>query len=1003
MRRFVHSKAAVVGVVLAGALALTGCGGGGGGGTTNNPPPPPPPTQYSIGVKVSGLVGTGLKLHSGLGDLDVTANGDFTLGKVDDGTDYEVTVSQQPSSPTQICTVADGKGTVQGADVVATVTCATNSYSIGGTVSGLVGTGLVLHSNLGDDLSITGNGAFVFPTKAATGTHYKVTVGTSPSSPSQACTIDHPEGDMGEADVALSVTCTTNAFTVGGTVSDLDDATDRSGLVLLNNGGDNLTVDANGAFHFATPIASGAQYQVTIKTLPTPFKSCRVASGGSGTVAGGNVTSVQVTCSSTVVQRWAAPTTWGSLWKDDGHLVQHAHFQSDGSVVEEKSVTWSVQSGPLPAPKELDAFPAGPRYGAGFAKSGGGSARLQASAGEPSLTGDMLVCAIVKPDYDPITNGQEKVFIADGIQGTAGWALTQTGTSFGFGYQYTANGGGSQSALATTPTRFAGATDLNTATSYGPPLNPSYLVVCGGRNGSQIVVAANGYVCANELAGEEGTCSFRTATLTGTQPFALDAGSHHLTIGGYDNGSSVNAFPGRVYETAIWNEAATPQNVQAKLSEAQGLLLNESEQGVAVTYTRNREGPFIGIDSKYHTTWKSGPRFDTTKGLLFGLQGWNRVSRCQDDFGNIIECQTDLTKLIAYGEALDLWTKNGGAQVQANQIEPPGDSEKAAADLVTLPSSGASITTPLAAFDAAGLGAAGPVLGQIWLRVPTGASGTLRVRTSNPQALTDRLDINLATQLTPDTWTRFSLSALTTDGSEGNLILEAPSGAVSPFYAWGIDLTQMAGGSNLGSFDPGPAMYDWLGNILDGRFPLDVLQLPTVPASTAANGFCLSADAQPADGLSWTAPFAADRALVTWLDATGNGVNLFVAGGSGANAGKLCTQVQNGASSSALTCGALPSFAAGSKHTIAMCAQDAADHVTYAITLYADGSVVGTPDTGESKASQPDLANGHILVGNDGFNTNPGAGGPGGNSLATWQGYISKVVVCHADAIANCQ
>ncbi len=65
-------------------------------------------------------------------------------------------------------------------------------------------------------------------------------------------------------------------------------------------------------------------------------------------------------------------------------------------------------------------------------------------------------------------------------------------------------------------------------------------------------------------------------------------------------------------------------------------------------------------------------------------------------------------------------------------------------------------------------------------------------------------------------------------------------------------------------------MYDWSSSIgLPGdsapqqpRNPLDVLDLETpVPASTATTGFCLSADAQPYDGLAWDAPFVFKRPM----------------------------------------------------------------------------------------------------------------------------------------------
>jgi hypothetical protein len=80
-------------------------------------------------------------------------------------------------------------------------------YTVGGTVSGLVGTGLVLQNNGGDDLSISSNGAFTFSTALSDGTAYHVTVLTPPSG--QACSITNASGTISGANVTdVTVTCT---------------------------------------------------------------------------------------------------------------------------------------------------------------------------------------------------------------------------------------------------------------------------------------------------------------------------------------------------------------------------------------------------------------------------------------------------------------------------------------------------------------------------------------------------------------------------------------------------------------------------------------------------------------------------------------------------------------------------------------------------------------------------------------------------------------------------
>ena len=71
-----------------------------------------------------------------------------------------------------------------------------------------------------------------------------------------------------------------------------------SGLVLQNNGSHDLAigVGANGAFTFATKVAGGLPYAVTVKTQPgAPGQSCAVTNGA-GTIAGAIVSNVAVTC-----------------------------------------------------------------------------------------------------------------------------------------------------------------------------------------------------------------------------------------------------------------------------------------------------------------------------------------------------------------------------------------------------------------------------------------------------------------------------------------------------------------------------------------------------------------------------------------------------------------------------------------------------------------------------------------------------------------------------------
>ncbi|NCT69201.1 MAG: hypothetical protein GXC76_16355 [Rhodanobacteraceae bacterium] len=254
---------------------------------------------YTVGGSASGVVGSGLVLKlNGANDLPVAGNGAFTFPTaLPDGSTYAVTVSASPAG--QTCSVANGSGTIAGANVTnVAVTCATAAtYTVGGTVSGLTGTGLKLKLNGANDLPISADGAFTFATGLTSGTAYAVTVGTQPSG--QTCTVANGSGTIGAANVTnVTVTCAgapPQNYTIGGRVTGLT----TSGLVLQLNGGQTVTMNANGLYAFAPGLPSGATYDVTVQTHPAG-QTCTVANGN-GTVASANVTNVDVACAATIV------------------------------------------------------------------------------------------------------------------------------------------------------------------------------------------------------------------------------------------------------------------------------------------------------------------------------------------------------------------------------------------------------------------------------------------------------------------------------------------------------------------------------------------------------------------------------------------------------------------------------------------------------------------------------------------------------------------------------
>jgi DNA-binding beta-propeller fold protein YncE len=254
-------------------------------------------TSYTVGGTVMGLSGAGLALANEAGDdLAITGNGGFTFSNQSaSGAPYKVTIVSQPINPSQVCTVMDGEGTVGTVNVVSVeVNCTTNFYTVGGSVAGLVGTGLVLQTNGTNNVSVTASGNYIFSTLAS-GTNYTVTVMTQPTNPAQTCTIANDAGQVTTANITnVAITCTINSYTVSGTVTGLTGA----GMVVQTNGANPVPIPGNGTYTLAT-LTSGMTYAVTVLTQPTnPAQLCRVT-GGTGIVATADVTTVAIHCSTT--------------------------------------------------------------------------------------------------------------------------------------------------------------------------------------------------------------------------------------------------------------------------------------------------------------------------------------------------------------------------------------------------------------------------------------------------------------------------------------------------------------------------------------------------------------------------------------------------------------------------------------------------------------------------------------------------------------------------------
>lgn len=95
--------------------------------------------QYTVQGSVSGLTVDGLQLSNGGNTIDVPkgASSFAFPQQIDYGTEYDITITRNPDYFT--CGVAGGKGSAgYTVSIGAAVSCSPNSYTVGGTYSGLV-------------------------------------------------------------------------------------------------------------------------------------------------------------------------------------------------------------------------------------------------------------------------------------------------------------------------------------------------------------------------------------------------------------------------------------------------------------------------------------------------------------------------------------------------------------------------------------------------------------------------------------------------------------------------------------------------------------------------------------------------------------------------------------------------------------------------------------------------------------------------------------------------
>ena len=244
-------------------------------------------TYHTLQLNVSGLGGTVI-VSSGSGSgnvynqsqaIAVASNGTHNFSGIASGTDYNVTILQQPLY--QVCTVSNGSGTLN-ADASVSISC-DGTVTIGGKVYGLNGS-ITLQNNAANDLSVSSSGDFVFADNFSMGSSYLVTISSQPSS-GQTCTPNNNSGMATDNITSVEIICSQTLRSISGSISDLTGT-----LVLQNNYGGDQTFTSNDNFTFY--VADNSSYNVTVKSQPAG--KCNVSNGTGPATE--NVDNVSVNC-----------------------------------------------------------------------------------------------------------------------------------------------------------------------------------------------------------------------------------------------------------------------------------------------------------------------------------------------------------------------------------------------------------------------------------------------------------------------------------------------------------------------------------------------------------------------------------------------------------------------------------------------------------------------------------------------------------------------------------
>lgn len=181
-------------VVLALSASLAACGG---------------KATFDLTGTISGLNNNGLVLANGDQTISPAAGATsfaFPDG-IDYGTDYNITIQKQPDHMT--CGISSASGSAgHTTSIVAAVACTQNSYTVGGTITGLTAEGLQLNNGASIVAPAANATTFTLPNPVEDGKPYGVTILAEPAGLDCTLLPNKDKGTMGQANVTdIEVEC----------------------------------------------------------------------------------------------------------------------------------------------------------------------------------------------------------------------------------------------------------------------------------------------------------------------------------------------------------------------------------------------------------------------------------------------------------------------------------------------------------------------------------------------------------------------------------------------------------------------------------------------------------------------------------------------------------------------------------------------------------------------------------------------------------------------------